>query len=198
MAAHAADSVKEKLKSYTKSYVEQITSHLKGLDLEILGRIAEVLEGARKEGRQVLIIGNGGSAATASHMANDLAKTAAVKGQKRIKAIALTDNVPIITAIGNDMSYDDVFSEQLDFMVSAGDVVILISGSGNSPNVVKAAQLARQRGAVTIGLLGFSGGKLKSMVDYPLHIASDHYGVVEDIHLSINHILAWFFKQNLS
>ena len=166
-----------------------------GLDLDAVARLADWIVEAEKAGRTVWIMGNGGSAATASHMATDLSKTASVPGRTQVRAISVADNVAFITAIGNDLSFDDIFSRQLDNVLEKGDLVILISGSGNSPNLLKAAALAQSRGARTAALLGFDGGKLKGAVDLAVLVASDQYGVIEDFHLSICHILTFFLKQ---
>ena len=167
----------------------------RGLDLESVAKVASAILEARAAGRQVFVMGNGGSAAIASHIATDLCKTAAVPGAPLVKCISLTDNVPYITAIGNDLSFDRIFSRQLENLLKPKDVVILVSGSGNSANVLEAARLAKARGALTVGLLGFDGGKLKSMVDIPLLVASDQYGVIEDLHMGIGHILTFYLKQ---
>src|SRR5437667_2418165 len=130
-----------------------------------LQEIVAVLEETYRQGRRIFIMGNGGSAATASHFALDLAKNTIMPGAPRVKAISLTDHVPLITACSNDTAYEYVFAEQLANMIEPGDVVIGISTSGNSPNVVNALRLAKQVGATTIGLLGAKGGKMKDIVD---------------------------------
>jgi D-sedoheptulose 7-phosphate isomerase len=135
-------------------------------------------------------MGNGGSAATASHMANDLNKLAIVPEQPRFRAISLSDNVPCMTAWANDSAYEDIFAEQLSNFLDPGDVVIAISASGNSPNVIKAIRLAREMGAITIGFTGKDGGQLKPLVDICLCIPSDHLGVQEDGHIILDHVIA--------
>ena len=180
---------------FARWYRAEIARHWQALDLKAVSWIAGAILKAQKEGRQVFVLGNGGSAAAASHIATDLSKTAAVPGRRPVKCLSLTDNVPYITAVGNDLSFDDVFSRQLENLLGLGDVVIILSGSGNSRNLIKAAKLASSRGAVTVGLLGFDGGRLKSLVTIPLVVASDQYGVVEDIHMGIGHILTFFLKQ---
>ena len=165
------------------------------LDLDAVGRIAQALESAEKNGKQVFVMGNGGSAATASHIATDWCKTAERNGKPVLRCMSLTDNVPFITAIANDLGYEEVFARQLANYVQRGDVVVIISGSGNSPSVTKAASVAKERGAVTIGMTGFSGGKLRKMVDVCLHIDSDQYGVIEDLHMGVGSLLAFYLKQ---
>jgi len=165
------------------------------LDLDAVGRIAQALESAEKNGKQVFVMGNGGSAATASHIATDWCKTAERNGKPVLRCMSLTDNVPFITAIANDLGYEEVFARQLANYVQRGDVVVIISGSGNSPSVIKAAVVAKEKGALTVGMTGFSGGKLRKMVDVCLHIDSDQYGVIEDLHMGVGSLLAFYLKQ---
>lgn len=176
-------------------YRSEIISAWHSLDSKAVERLAQEVLAARRMGRQVFVMGNGGSAATASHIATDLSKTAAVPGKPPVKCLSLADNVPYITAIGNDLSFDDIFSRQLENLLKPKDLVILVSGSGNSPNLIKAAKFANRRGALTAGLLGFDGGKLKRLVKLVVLVASDQYGVIEDIHMGVGHILTFFLKQ---
>ena len=152
-------------------------------------QVESILLRARDEGRTIFIIGNGGSAATASHMANDLNKGAAVSGQRRFRALALTDNVPLITAWANDTRYEQIFLEQMANFLRPGDVLIAISGSGNSPNIITAVEWARLEGAVTIGLTGGSGGRLHGLVDCCLVVPSNRMEQIEDMHLVLSHAL---------
>lgn len=165
------------------------------LDLKALSRLAALVEKAQAKGRFIWVCGNGGSAAISSHVGCDFGKTAAVKGDKPLKAVSLADNVAFITATANDLSYDEVFSRQLSNVVAKGDVVLLISGSGNSKNLLEAARLARKRGATVFSLLGFDGGKLKALSHDHLLVASDQYGVIEDMHQAVAHILTFYLKQ---
>lgn len=181
--------------AFARQYIRELTHNLRAYDLNSLAAFARELERIRRTKNTVYVMGNGGSAATASHMANDFSKTASVEGCVRIRALSLADNVSLMTAIANDISYDDVFVEQLRTLAKPGDLVVLISGSGNSPNVVRAAEYAREKKLKTVGLLGFDGGKLKSRVDILLHVKSSQYGVVEDAHLSVGHMLSFYFKQ---
>jgi D-sedoheptulose 7-phosphate isomerase len=176
-------------------YRDETLDQWRGLDLDAVTKLAECVAECQDQGRQVFVLGNGGSAATASHWATDLSKTAEVKGKAPIRAISLTDNVSFITAIGNDLSFDDIFSRQLENLLEPGDLVILISGSGNSKNLIKAAEFARSKGAKTAALLGFDGGRLKDMVALSLIVNSDQYGVIEDLHMGIGHILTFYIKQ---
>ncbi|MBI4423770.1 MAG: SIS domain-containing protein [Elusimicrobia bacterium] len=176
-------------------YRERSLEQWNALDVAAVARLAEAVARAERDGRQVLVMGNGGSAATASHIATDWCKTASVPGRRQVKCLSLADNASFITAIGNDLSFDDIFSRQLENILERGDLVVLVSGSGNSPNLLKAAACARSRGAKTAALLGFDGGKLRGAVDLPVLVASDQYGVIEDLHLAIGHIVTFFLKQ---
>ena len=170
-------------------YVEELKITLDRLPWEAIREVIYVLHDARMNDRQVFILGNGGSAATASHFACDLGKSTVAPDQPRFRAIALTDNMPIFSAYANDVGYEHVFAEQLASLVRAGDVVIGISGSGNSANVLKAIELARSVRATTIGFVGFDGGSLKEMVDLCIHVPSDCMEQVEDIHLMLEHLI---------
>jgi D-sedoheptulose 7-phosphate isomerase len=176
--------------SAVQAYIGGLVAALEAIPPERISRIAAVLDRARAEGRMVLVLGNGGSAATASHFVVDLNKTANQAGHPRLRAVALTDNVPVLTAWANDARYDDVFTEQIENFVTRGDVVIAISASGRSPNVLAAVRRARELGAATIGLTGFEGGELVHLVDECLIIQSRVMGQVEDSHLAVGHMLA--------
>ncbi|MBZ0288696.1 MAG: SIS domain-containing protein [Anaerolineae bacterium] len=159
------------------------------IPFDAVERVVEALMDANRGGQTVYICGNGGSAATATHFGCDLAKRPIVPGQPRFRVVALTDNNALMTAISNDIGYDEVFAEQLIPLVRPGDVVIGISGSGNSRNVLNAMQVAREAGAVTIGFCGYDGGKLKPMVDIPVHVPSNVMAMVEDVHLMLEHAI---------
>ena len=171
-------------------YLERVLSALRGLDLEAITSVARVLREARSRGAQVLIAGNGGSASTASHMATDFGVGSHKQGLG-IRAICLSDNVSAITATANDISYDSVFSQQLELLADPLDVAILISASGNSPNILSAAHSAIARGLVLISLTGFDGGALRLLAHHSIHVETPHgdYGPVEDVHLVVNHML---------
>jgi D-sedoheptulose 7-phosphate isomerase len=164
---------------------------------DVLARIQEssieeniaLLYEAWKRRRQVFIIGNGGSAATASHMANDLSKGTIVPGKPRMRAIALTDNISLISAWANDTSYENIFKEQLENLLERVDVVLGISASGNSPNILRAMEFARQQRSVTIGWTGGSGGSLKGMVDLAVLVPADDVGMIESCHLVLDHLV---------
>ena len=151
--------------------------------------VSLLLEEAYRHGHRIFIMGNGGSAATASHFALDLAKNTIMPGAPRLKAISLTDHVPLITAWSNDTAYEHVFAEQLASMIEPGDVAIGISTSGNSLNVIYALQLTKQLGGVTIGLLGTEGGKIKDMVDAYVLAPGQNIEQEEDAHMILAHII---------
>ncbi len=182
------------LASYTAEYFEKLKAGLDSINIDSLQNIIEALSKARVDGKQILIFGNGGSSAIASHLVNDLNKLASIGSEKKFRAIALTDNVPLLTAWANDEGYTEVFARQLDNFLCEGDVVIGISSSGNSENMVQALKLAAQRGATTIGLVGFGGGRMKRLVDYFLWFPEDHYGRVEDAHGIWCHVIVNFLS----
>lgn len=184
--ARDAQAVADPLTNIT-SYLDKLGHIISSLPCEPLAQITDMILSAGRDGRSIYILGNGGSAATASHLACDLAKTASVPGHPRLRALAFTDNMPLLTAWGNDASYDVVFAEQVTTFVRPGDLVVAISASGNSPNVIAAALAARDVGASVIGLIGFSGGRLKSLCDVALVVPSHEYGPVEDAHMVFVH-----------
>ncbi len=172
-----------------RDYLAALAQMLRAVPSDVIAQIVQILERARSEGRTVVLFGNGGSAANASHIALDLSKTTGRAGAARMRVVALTDNVPLITAWANDAAYERVFAEQLVNLVGPGDVAIALSGSGTSPNIVLAVQRAREVGATTIALTGFQGGRLKDLVDVCLVVPGEHMGQIEDAHLAIGHIL---------
>lgn len=186
--------------AFARRYFETLCGVLSSITLEGLARALEVLEQAYAERRHIFLAGNGGSASTASHMANDLGKTVAGSDPTRVgfRVIALTDNVPLLTAWANDVSYEEVFVRPLRGLARAGDVLMVLSGSGNSQNVIRAAQAAKEMGLTTIALLGRGGGALKRLVDIAVDVPSDDYGPIEDAHLAISHLLTAYFREALA
>ena len=180
-----------------ETYLSEIEAAIRAISREDVVRIVDELERAWRAEATVFIIGNGGSAATASHMMNDLCKFTAVDGAKRIRAIALTDNVPLMTAYGNDSTYDDVFVEPLTTFMRAGDVLIAISGSGNSPNVIKACEFAAGAGGTVIGLCGSPGGRLAALAHLRVIIPAAQIGQQEDGHLILNHAIATALRERV-
>jgi D-sedoheptulose 7-phosphate isomerase len=173
-----------------KEYIERFQQALTLLDHKKINLLAEKLRAMQGVGRKLFLAGNGGSAATASHAACDLGKTVHTAGPNgSIKALCLNDNIPLLTAWGNDAGYEHVFSEQLRNFATAGDLFIPITASGNSPNIVQAIKVAKDLGVETFGLLGFVGGHAKGLLDDYLLIESQDYGVVEDAHMMVIHAI---------
>ncbi|MYE89356.1 SIS domain-containing protein [Candidatus Poribacteria bacterium] len=179
-----------------QEYISDLQGVLERLSLADIRRSIDVVMETYQANRQIFVIGNGGSASTASHIANDLSKGTSVPGVRRFRVISLTDNVATMTAWSNDVSYDDVFVEQLKNLIDPGDLVIAISASGNSENIIRAIRHAKTIGCKTIGWTGFGGGKLREMADVSVVVDSHEYGPVEDVHLILNHILhSWIRKE---
>jgi D-sedoheptulose 7-phosphate isomerase len=170
-------------------YLSRVCQEIQRLDRAEVENVSDLIERAYDDGRFVFIIGNGGSGANASHLSEDLAKCTLrdFENQKRLKVLSLTDNTPGITAWANDEGYDRVFVEQLKNLASPGDLLLAISGSGNSPNIVKAVDWANKHGLTTVGITGFSGGKLKAMAHHDLHVPVDDMGIAESLHLVVFH-----------
>jgi D-sedoheptulose 7-phosphate isomerase len=178
-------------------YLRQMAAVVDALPRAPIWAAVDLLVAAGRAGRRVYLIGNGGSAATASHMANDLCKQASVEGRPMLRAIALTDNMPLVTAWSNDEEYADCFARQLANHVEEEDLVIAISASGNSPNVLRAVERAKAIGAGTIGMTGGDGGALASMVDCCICVPSENIGQQEDGHLIVNHVLTTGIRARL-
>ena len=179
-------------------YVSSLQAALDALDRDLLTQLRDSLHRAYRDDKQVFIIGNGGSSSTASHMAADLAKNTIGPNMKRFKVATLSENAAIVTALANDLEYENVFYEQLVNVIRAGDILIVVSASGNSPNVIKAIRYAQSQSAEVVGLLGFDGGTAAELVDIPIVVQSRRYGIVEDVHLSINHMLVEHFLADLA
>lgn len=181
---------------FSKSYLAYLSEIFQLMDYQSIEKMAQVILKARETENTVFFIGNGGSAATASHFANDLAIGTRCRN-KKFKALSLTDNVAAMTAIANDWSYEDLFAKQLEAYYKSGDVLVSISASGNSPNVIKATEYVKNQGGFTIGLTGFDGGRLKEIVDLAVHVPSNkgEYGPVEDVHMILDHIIHSYVKR---
>jgi D-sedoheptulose 7-phosphate isomerase len=174
-----------------RAYLDEVSELIADLPEERLADFVDRLMDAYDAGRQLFLLGNGGSAATASHLLADFQKCIYMAGGKPFRALAVTDSVPLITAWANDTHYDNVFAEQLRPWVQPGDLVVAISGSGNSPNVLRAAQVARELGAYVFGLAGYQGGRLKELCDECLVVPCDNMQRIEDCHMVIGHVLFW-------
>jgi D-sedoheptulose 7-phosphate isomerase len=179
-------------------YLNQMADTLGKISRQQIWAVIEVLFQAWREKRHVFICGNGGSSATASHMANDLNKFIIVDGKPRMKAMALTENIPLMTAWGNDNAYENIFVEQLLNFLEPGDVVIAISASGNSPNILRAIESAHEHQAITIGFTGNDGGKLGQLVDHCIYIPDDYTGRQEDGHLILDHLIAKILREMIA
>ena len=190
---------------HIQSYLANLQKVLRELPLAPVAQMLALFERAHAEERTVFVIGNGGSAATASHMMNDLCKgplghDPAAEGSlawKRFRVLALTDNVPLLTAWANDAEFNSVFSEPLQNFARAGDVLLAISASGNSPNILAAVDVARRMKLQVVGFTGFGGGKLAQLADLAIVVPSNEYGPVEDVHLVLDHILTSYLHAKL-
>jgi D-sedoheptulose 7-phosphate isomerase len=198
---HALATSATTLGDFASAYFNRLKRALDGIDVESIARLADVLEAARRSGHTIFVAGNGGSATTATSMANDLGFDIIKKTgtSQPFRILAVTDSNAAITAIANDVGYDEIFVNQLRIHYRPGDVLILISASGNSPNAVRAARWVKETGGKVISLLGFTGGALKDLSDIVVHVPSEagEYGPVEDAHLVINHVLAHWFQSRL-
>ena len=179
-------------------YLSQLEDTIAKISRDDIWSVIHVLMDAWRKKNQVFLLGNGGSAATASHMANDLNKFTLVEGQNRFRAIALSDNIPLMTAWANDTSYEHIFVEQLTNFLNEGDIVIGISCSGNSRNVLRAMRFAKKNGAKTIAFTGDNGGKLKDIADQCIFIPSPHIGQQEDGHMILDHVISNTLKELIS
>jgi D-sedoheptulose 7-phosphate isomerase len=159
------------------------------ISAEPVQQIIAIMQDAQANGRRIFVFGNGGSAASASHIVTDLVKTVLVPGRPRFRVTCLSDNVPMLTAYGNDVSYDSVFAAPLEALADPGDVAFAISGSGNSPNVIAAMETARTKGLTRIGLTGRDGGKLAPLCDVAVIVPTDSMQIIEDAHLVILHAM---------
>jgi len=185
---------------YFRKYSDYVQKLLSEIDTESVKKIVDCLLKARSNNKTIYFAGNGGSASTASHFAQDMGEIGRKIRGKGFRTQSINDNVSALTAISNDYSYDNVFSLQIEYNFDPGDVLVVISASGNSPNVIKAVNLAKEKGGVTIGLVGFEdGGRLAQICDHIVHINSKkgEYGPVEDIHLVLNHMIVSYLMMEL-
>jgi len=172
-----------------KEYFTSLLEVFSRLDLAVMDQMTEAIWENYENGHTLYIFGNGGSAALASHFACDIGKGTVAPNRKRLRTVSLTDNVPLLTALANDLAYKDVFSEQLAGLAERGDMVLAISGSGNSPNVVQGLEEAKKLGLHTLVLTGFSGGRVKALADICLIVPSDNMQHIEDAHLCATHAI---------
>lgn len=181
---------------FPREYKAKLLNALETVDMSSVTRAIEILAKARDNNRHIFVCGNGGSASTASHFVTDMVKGASFQRDARFRIMALTDSMPTITAYSNDVGYDCVFAEQLKNFAQKGDVVMAISGSGNSPNVLCAMEYANSLGCETIALTGRDGGKLGPMAKVQIRVAEPHMGRIEDGHLIVCHMICYYFMEN--
>jgi D-sedoheptulose 7-phosphate isomerase len=186
------------MKDWLADYVAKQKTALDSIPVEKVNELVLILQKALKEDRQIFVFGNGGSAANASHFVTDLGKGSSDKVGKRFRCLSLNDNVSWMTALGNDYSYEDVFVRQLANFARRGDVVLVMSVSGNSPNVVRALEWSAKNGLSTIALVGKKRGRSAELAEHVIAIDSEHYGRVEDAHMGICHMLCYAFMENPS
>ena len=181
--------------SFAEQYGAHLRQALERIPIEKVEEAIRLLARARDEGRTIFVCGNGGSAATASHFVCDMVKGASYGRSSRFRILSLAEPLPTITAYSNDLSYDHVFVEQLKNFAAPGDVLIAISGSGNSPNVLRAVEYANSIGCHTIGLSGRDGGQLAAMSRLSIHVPEPHMGRIEDAHLAVCHMIGYYFME---
>jgi len=180
-----------------KEYLSAVQELLERVDHAVIDQMADAIWRAYEARKTLFLFGNGGSAALASHFACDIGKGTVLGGERRLKAIALTDNVSVLTAWANDKSYEDVFAEQLRALAEKGDIALAISGSGNSPNVVRGLETARTLGLQTLVLTGFAGGRAKPLADLCLVVPSDSMQHIEDAHLCASHAIFLAIRERM-
>jgi D-sedoheptulose 7-phosphate isomerase len=180
------------------AYLDTVSDLLAVVSREDIQKIVDLVRDAYKNDKQVFIMGNGGSAATASHLACDLQKGITSMGTKRFRVMAVTDNVAVMTAWANDADYSEIFAQQIATWVEPGDLVLGISGSGNSPNVIKGIEVANEKGAITAGLAGFKGGKLAQVAKYSVVVPSDNMQHIEDVHMVVSHLLFRYLLEEIA
>jgi D-sedoheptulose 7-phosphate isomerase len=180
-----------------QAYYEKEEKIIKSLDTDELNEAMNALLDAYNKEATIYVFGNGGSSATASHMMVDFNKGACSEVEKRFHFVCLNDNIPTLMAIGNDIGFENVFYYQLENKLTKDDVVLAISGSGNSHNIIKAVEYAKQQGAKIIGMTGYDGGKLDKLSDYHLHAPIDDMQITEDIHMSFDHMMMQIFWRYL-
>ncbi len=184
---------------FAVQYLDELRACLDSLPVDRIAQVADRILEAYHKGQLVVLMGNGGSAATASHIACDLSKTILGDelGRTRFRVMSLTDNVPGLTAWANDVGYEAIFAEPLRTWLQPEDVVIAISGSGNSPNILEGIRVAKSLGAYTIGLLGFEGGEARLLVDLPVVVPHSNYGIIEDLHMVFGHLVTAYIRETL-
>ena len=186
-----------KIKPFVTDYLTRLKLILDNIDSEVISDIVNALEQTIKNKSRIYIIGNGGSSATASHMVNDLGAGLRRRDIVNFDVVSLGDNSPVVTAIANDIGYENIFFMQMKGLINPSDIVIAISCSGDSPNIIKAVDYAQDLGCKIIGVTGFNGGYLKAMSDISFHVDApkNEYGLVEDTHMILDHIIYSYYNQ---
>ncbi len=185
------------IRSFVKDYIARLKLVLDDIDSDVVSNIVHTLEEAKSKKARIYIMGNGGSSATASHMVNDLGVGLRRRNIANFDVISLGDNSPVVTAVANDIGYENIFYMQLKGLITPDDVVIAISCSGNSSNIINAVDYAKDVGSKIIGITGFDGGYLKSVSDINFHVNAPkgEYGIVEDVHMILDHIIYSYYVQ---
>lgn len=183
------------IKEFSENYITTLISLLQQIDKNAISEIIDLVELTIEKKSKIYILGNGGSSATASHMVNDLGAGLRRRRIRNFDVISLADNTPVITAIANDIGYDNIFYMQLEGLIKPDDVILAISCSGNSPNIIKAVEYSKSQGCSIIGVTGFNGGKLKEMSNISFHVDAPNgeYGLVEDVHMILDHIVYSYY-----
>jgi D-sedoheptulose 7-phosphate isomerase len=198
MSAQSESTASDSIKGWIDRYREAQQAATQAIPTEAVAKLIDRLRVALAEDRQIFVFGNGGSAANASHFATDLGKGSSDKIGKRFRVLSLNDNVSWITALGNDYAYDQVYVRQLTNYARPGDVVLVMSVSGNSPNLVKAVEWAKEQGVWTAALVGGKRGRLADLADLSIVVPTEHYGRAEDAQMNICHMLCYAFMENPS
>lgn len=180
---------------FVTDYYQNFAKAVLDFDKGPLADVLAVFDAVAEAGGTIWLAGNGGSAAIADHSVCDISKGTFAPGRKPVRAVSLSADGPLLTALGNDLSYDDVYAEPLKYYLTEKDALLVVSSSGNSENVVRAVEAANEKGVPTIAFTGFSGGRLKSIAKHTIHIPVQNYGIVEDIHQSIIHVITQFIAK---
>jgi D-sedoheptulose 7-phosphate isomerase len=181
---------------FARGYVEHLITILRRLDYASVGHVISLFVETRSRGNTIFFLGNGGSAATACHFANDFGFCASPEGHTPFRSLSLTANSAFLTCLANDIGYENVFSWQLRNLMRPGDVVVGLSASGNSPNAIKALEYANQNGGIPVAIVGFDGGKMKKIARHVIHVETDkgEYGPVEDVHMVLDHLITQYLS----
>ncbi len=185
----------KELRVFVDDYYERFRQVLASFDKAPLEKILTVIENVAERHGTLWVAGNGGSAAISDHIACDATRGTHIENHPPIRSVSLASNVPIMTAVANDINYTEIFRQQLVHCLGAGDALLLVSSSGNSPNVVRACRYAKEKGVPTIAFVGFKGGELKRLADHVVHVEVENYGITEDTHQSLMHVLSQYLKQ---